>query len=158
MGKCRQAGLRVPTVYFVDTASFSIGMEYIAGRTLRAHLNDTTIDSTNQLSQVGAAVATMHAADIVHGDLTTSNFLVNPDGKIATIDFGLSFRSTLAEDKAVDLYVLERAFLSTHPGAEKMFEIILECYEAALPPKARASVMGKLSAVRMRGRKRVAFG
>jgi TP53 regulating kinase and related kinases len=30
------------------------------------------------------------------------------------IDFGLSFMSTLPEDKGVDLYVLERALLSMH--------------------------------------------
>ena len=35
------------------------------------------------------------------------------------IDFGLSFQSHSIEDKAVDLYVLERAFLSTHPNSEK---------------------------------------
>jgi TP53 regulating kinase-like protein len=33
------------------------------------------------------------------------------------IDFGLSFMSNSVEDKAVDLYVLERALLATHPGA-----------------------------------------
>ena len=30
------------------------------------------------------------------------------------IDFGLSYNTTLAEDKAVDLYVLERAITSAH--------------------------------------------
>ncbi len=30
------------------------------------------------------------------------------------IDFGLSYNTTLAEDKAVDLYVLERALTSAH--------------------------------------------
>lgn len=30
------------------------------------------------------------------------------------IDFGLSFTSTIPEDKAVDLYVLERALISMH--------------------------------------------
>jgi TP53 regulating kinase-like protein len=30
------------------------------------------------------------------------------------IDFGLSSTSTVAEDKGVDLYVLERAFISAH--------------------------------------------
>ncbi len=30
------------------------------------------------------------------------------------IDFGLSTTSTVAEDKGVDLYVLERAFISAH--------------------------------------------
>jgi len=36
------------------------------------------------------------------------------------IDFGLSYSSTLPEDMAVDLYVLERAFLSTHPNSTTM--------------------------------------
>jgi len=36
------------------------------------------------------------------------------------IDYGLSFASKLAEDKAVDLYVLERAFLSTHTNSETL--------------------------------------
>ena len=42
------------------------------------------------------------------------------------IDFGLSFFSALAEDKAVDLYVLERAFSSTHPEAETegLFDLV----------------------------------
>lgn len=44
------------------------------------------------------------------------------------IDFGLSFTSTLIEDKAVDLFVLERAFLSTHPGLYSIFDTILITY------------------------------
>lgn len=35
--------------------------------------------------------------------------------KIVLIDFGLSYIKNSVEDKAVDLYVLERAFVSTHP-------------------------------------------
>lgn len=37
------------------------------------------------------------------------------------IDFGLSSMSTLQETLAVDLYVLERAFASTHPASEALF-------------------------------------
>ena len=40
------------------------------------------------------------------------------------IDFGLSFNSASVEDKAVDLYVLERAFSSTHPDSESLFEMV----------------------------------
>lgn len=36
------------------------------------------------------------------------------------IDFGLASVSEKNEERAVDLYVLERAFLSTHPNSEKM--------------------------------------
>lgn len=42
------------------------------------------------------------------------------------IDFGLSFVSSLAEDKAVDLYVLERAFASTHSDSEPWFDAVLQ--------------------------------
>lgn len=34
------------------------------------------------------------------------------------IDFGLSGNSMMVEDRAVDLYVLERAFISTHPNSQ----------------------------------------
>lgn len=44
------------------------------------------------------------------------------DGELSTevvlIDFGLGMMKPTMEDKAVDLYVLERAFVSTHPGSE----------------------------------------
>ena len=36
------------------------------------------------------------------------------------------------EDKAVDLYVLERAFASTHPDSEPMFESMLSAYAKKL--------------------------
>lgn len=45
------------------------------------------------------------------------------------IDFGLAYTSALVEDKAVDLYVLERAFASTHPDSQPLFESVLKAYE-----------------------------
>lgn len=72
------------------------------------------------------------------------------------IDFGLSFHSTLSEDKAVDLYVLERAFLSSHPNSEALFALILETY-AQSHPRA-AGVLKRLEEVRLRGRKRDMIG
>ena len=46
------------------------------------------------------------------------------------IDFGLSQVSSKLEDKAVDIYVLKRAFISTHPGSEQLFERILKAYKS----------------------------
>jgi TP53 regulating kinase and related kinases len=66
----------------------------------------------------------MHDAEIVHGDLTTSNILLRGGETsvqdVVLIDFGLGAMKPTNEDKAVDLYVLERAFISTHPGSEKL--------------------------------------
>ena len=58
-----------------------------------------------------------------------SDFIVNLISLQVLIDFGLSYHSTLVEDKAVDLYVLERAFASTHPDSEPMFASVLSAYE-----------------------------
>jgi TP53 regulating kinase-like protein len=45
------------------------------------------------------------------------------------IDFGLSFVSNKIEDKAVDIYVLKRALISSHPGSENLFEKLLQKYQ-----------------------------
>jgi len=83
-----------------------------------------------------------------------------------------------AEEKAVDLYVLERAFLSTHPDSDKLVEEVWNGYRAyfeSLDNKASGSnnegdenesvyghvakaVLNRLEQVRMRGRKRECFG
>lgn len=125
------------------------------------------------MRRVGAAVGKLHTACVVHGDLTTSNMMLRPrprredekeggdasgvlDGEIVIIDFGLASQGTHEEERAVDLYVLERAFLSTHPRAEKLFGEVLEGYKTAF--KGSKSVLRKLEDVRMRGRKRSMIG
>ncbi|QRW10013.1 Serine/threonine-protein kinase [Ceratobasidium sp. AG-Ba] len=88
---------------------------------------------------IGAEIAKMHRGDIIHGDLTTSNMMLrrnqgDQEAHVVLIDFGLSYNSPLVEDKAVDLYVLERAFASTHPDSEGMFAQVLQSYERVSGP------------------------
>jgi TP53 regulating kinase-like protein len=72
------------------------------------------------------------------------------------IDFGLSLVSTKIEDKAVDIYVLKRALISTHPGSETLFEKILEYYKVKFPKGLQ--ILTKFREVEQRGRKRECFG
>jgi TP53 regulating kinase-like protein len=125
------------------------------------------------MQRIGAAVGRMHAIGVVHGDLTTSNLMLRPvstegpngesqpqenllDGEIVLIDFGLASQSTQDEDRAVDLYVLERAFGSTHPRAEGLFSEVLGAYGRSF--KGANVVLKRLEDVRMRGRKRSMLG
>ena len=63
----------------------------------------------------------MHNHNFIHGDLTTSNFLIEQStGDLVLIDFGLTTVSSSSEDMGVDLYVLERAFISTHVEAKDL--------------------------------------
>lgn len=84
---------------------------------------------------------------------TTSSIL---EGEIVIIDFGLAAQGSADEDRAVDLYVLERAFASTHPRAEGLFRVVLEEYGKQF--KGAGIVLKRLEDVRMRGRKRSMIG
>lgn len=60
--------------------------------------------------------------------------------------------------QAVDLYVLERAFASTHPQSEPLFEEIVRVYSESDPSGKADLVLKKLEDVRSRGRKRTMLG
>ncbi|CAL8340334.1 unnamed protein product [Lota lota] len=172
--RCRKAGIPTPVVYFVDYTSHCIFLEDIADSvTVRDHIVSTqhqshpspTLEHLAPLAvKVGQILAQMHDEDVVHGDLTTSNMLLRRNGDVedaselslVLIDFGLSYISGLPEDKGVDLYVLEKAFLSTHPNTEALFQKLLESYTAS--SKKSSAVIKKLDEVRLRGRKRSMVG
>ena len=132
----------------------------------------------------------LFTVDLVHGDLTTSNLLAQfadarallPSPTAATsgdsgqnaglvpgqyslvlLDLGLSSISALAEDKAVDLYVLERALLAAHPRCAPLLDALLGAYQreygAGAGERAQLrDVLRKLDDVRLRGRKRSMLG
>ena len=186
MVKCRRAGVRTPCIFMVDQRNYRLCMERVAGATLKLLLkkqleesggsggegggNSYADISRQWAKQVGIAIGKMHDADIVHGDLTTSNIMVVEEGgnnnpevdaalpppSVVLIDFGLGMMQCTIEDKAVDLYVLERAFLSTHPGSADIVQAILDSYRFA--SRKGSPVLVKLEQVRMRGRKRDMFG
>lgn len=124
------------------------------------------------MTRVGRAVGAMHRVGVVHGDLTTSNLMLKTsagqaspldahpenalEGTVTIIDFGLAAATVQDEDKAVDLYVLERAFGSTHPAAEPLFREVLRAYGESY--KGAKVVLKRLEEVRMRGRKRSMIG
>ena len=162
MARCRRNGIRAPAVYHLDLKERTIHMEDIEGVSLKEFIR--SVDRASEgvalselVREIGRILARMHDCDVVHGDLTTSNMIYQPErGHLTLIDFGLSCVSALAEDKGVDLYVLERAFLSTHPNTEQLFQALLESYsQASRDPKP---VLAKLDEVRLRGRKRTMVG
>jgi len=104
--------------------------------------------------QVGRLIVSLHATDLIHGDLTTSNLMYSSSGVPHLIDFGLSGTSTSNEDRAVDLHVLERAIASTHPESGDICKRIMSVYKNE--SKHGDKVMVKLADVRARGRKRAA--
>ncbi|TFK51285.1 hypothetical protein OE88DRAFT_1712552 [Heliocybe sulcata] len=117
------------------------------------------------MAMIGTEIGKMHLADVIHGDLTTSNMMLrrmfstasSSTVELVLVDFGLAYTSTLVEDKAVDLYVLERAFASTHPDSEPLFATVLQAYGKTMG-KEWANINRRLDDVRLRGRKRSMVG
>lgn len=129
------------------------------GITVKEYIKNIGENLEELAATIGNTIGLLHTHNIIHGDLTTSNLLLRGKNvtSITVIDFGLSFMDTSDEDKGVDLYVLERALLSTHPNTEYLFEIILKSYLNTNKKEAK-EVLKKLEEVRLRGRKRLMIG
>lgn len=185
--RCMNVGLKTPCLYLVDLQRRRIYMEYFEQSmsvkdyfitVIKKHENKN-VDITNLIksvtSMIGRRLRCLHDYNIIHGDLTTSNMLLIPrcptdvvkvvnwieidNLELALIDFGLSHIDSSAEDKGVDLYVLERALISTHNDLPDLFELIMEAY---VRNKGKhedvAETLSKLEEVRARGRKRTMVG
>lgn len=106
---------------------------------------------THYTKEIGIILGKMHAENIVHGDLTTSNMIVHEKKGIHLIDFGLSFFSAKEEDKAVDLHLLEKAIEAKHPkDYKKSITRIFREYQ--LTYKDAPLILKRLEVVRKRGR------
>ncbi len=135
--------------------SMSITMDFIPGRKLRDVLlgGDETEDNYQQLAQeFGQKVGRLHAEDIIHGDLTTSNMIVHQlTGELNFIDFGLSSFSEKIEDKAVDLFLLDRSLESKHYlFYPEIFDRVVEGYKETNPEAEE--VLKRFEEVCKRGR------
>ncbi|KAI9182536.1 hypothetical protein LWI28_026308 [Acer negundo] len=163
MTKARRLGVTTPVLYTVDPVLHTLTFEYVEGLSvkdifLEFGLHGIVEERLDDIaSQIGNAIGKLHDGGLVHGDLTTSNMLIRSGtNQLVLIDFGLSFTSTLPEDKAVDLYVLERALLSMHSTCGNVMDRILAAYRKS--SKQWSSTLNKLAQVRQRGRKRTMVG
>ncbi|WP_456418650.1 bifunctional N(6)-L-threonylcarbamoyladenine synthase/serine/threonine protein kinase [Methanocaldococcus infernus] len=118
-------GIASPYIFDIDLEKKRLAMLYINGKILK----DIVEDKVELAKEVGKIVAKLHENNIIHNDLTTSNFIY--DGKdLYIIDFGLAKISNLDEDKATDLVVFKKALLSTHFNKfNEIWENFLEGYK-----------------------------
>ena len=130
----------------------SIVMDFVPGNTLKEVLQQQAEGTEHLAREVGQRIGQLHQADIIHSDLTTSNMIKHQEsGEVNFIDFGLSFFSEKAEDKAVDLFLLDRALETTPLDLyPEIFEQVLEGYLDENP--RGKEIMDRLEMVRKRGR------
>lgn len=146
--KAGATGVNAPQVLRVDDKEMVLETGFVKGKRVRDALNAGNCALV--CKEIGRQVALLHNAGIVHGDLTTSNFMLS-GGRVVFIDFGLSFHSQRVEDKAVDLHLLKEALESKHHAlAEKGFREALKAYEKTAAHAKE--VFNRLNEIESRGR------
>jgi TP53 regulating kinase and related kinases len=103
----KKTGIKTPYIYFLDPKRAEIIMEYIKGKNVK------DIISKEIGNEIGKYVSILHNNNMIHGDLTTSNFIVDRNN-LYLIDFGLSFYSERIEDMATDIRVIKEILSSAH--------------------------------------------
>ena len=121
----RKLGISTPIIYYIDVPNAAILMEFIEGERVKELLNNPKTNHTEICKQIGTIIGILHKNNIIHGDLTTSNMIIQAESqKIYLIDFGLAEYSATIESRGVDLHLIHRALQSTH------FQILDACFEA----------------------------
>ena len=103
-------GIHTPLIYFVNLKTTSIMMQEIPGTPVH-DLSESKIVEVSK--DIGKLVGTLHKNGVMHGDLTTSNFILFKN-TVFVIDFGLSQNTIKSEDHAVDLRLIKEILNSAH--------------------------------------------
>jgi TP53 regulating kinase-like protein len=154
MHDAKKAGVPTPMIFLVDMKNSTIIMEYVEGAQMKKLLNEVTKTERQSLcSRIGELIGKLHAHGVVHGDLTTSNMILDTDGKIRFVDFGLGEKTEELEALGVDLHLMKRALQSTHfRYAEECFKAVIEGYSKVQGEEIARKVLDKIKDIEKRGR------
>ena len=132
LAESKAAGVLTPIIYDIDLEECSIVMQFIEGDRLSGILESLP---EKLIIELGKDIGRLHKNGILHGDLTTSNVILNEDG-LVFIDFGLGEKIATnpknrshrnIEERGVDLEVLFECLKAAH-SREDLFEYVLAGY------------------------------
>jgi len=154
MSEAKKAGVPTPTIFLVDVENATIIMEYVEGKQVKKVLAIFSAQEREDVCVlIGELIGKLHRHGIIHGDLTTSNMILNPEGKIFLVDFGLGEKNAEFEARGVDLHLMKRALQSTHyQFAEECFVAVSKGYAAVLGESGAKDVLAKVKEIERRGR------
>ncbi len=145
-----EGGVSAPLLYAVFPSIGLIVMEYIRGPRLKDVIDEGVDRVEEHAWEAGRQLGLLHRAGIVHGDPTTSNYIVGE--RLVLIDYGLAEYTTSIEERAVDLHLFRRAVESTHARlAPTLYNAFLEGYRTVMGGEAYR-VEERADEIRLRGR------
>lgn len=149
ISEVKSFGVSTPLVYFVDQKKCEILLQFVPGKLVR-DLPKTTLIKT--CKEIGRIVGTLHKNGIMHGDLTTSNFILTRE-RLVIMDFGLAQKTEKVEDHAIDLRLFKEVLNSAHVDiVGKSWESFLRGYEKIVGRTRMERVISQVSVIEKRGR------
>ncbi|MBT6839180.1 MAG: Kae1-associated serine/threonine protein kinase [Nitrosopumilus sp.] len=149
ISQVKKFGIPTPLVYFVNLEKTSILMQEIPGTPVH-DLPESKIISLSK--EIGKLVGLLHKNGIMHGDLTTSNFILFKN-IIYMIDFGLSQSTIKSEDHAVDLRLIKEILNSAHAKImQSAWKNFLIGYKSTVGISYHAKIVKLVSEIESRGR------
>ena len=149
MSESKSFGITTPLVYFVDEKKCEIYLQFIQGRLVR-DLPQKQIVKT--CKEIGTIVGTLHKNGVMHGDLTTSNFILSRKG-LVILDFGLAQKTNMIDDYAIDLRLFKEVLNSAHAQiVDNAWSLFVQGYQSILGKTLAGKVINQVSVIEKRGR------
>jgi TP53 regulating kinase-like protein len=154
MHEAKEAGVPTPLIYLVDVEHATIIMEHVDGKQIKQLLGEVPERERQLLCfKIGYLIGLLHKHGIVHGDLTTSNMILDRDCTVYFVDFGLGEKTAELEAQAVDLHLMKRALQSTHfEFADECMRSVVEGYASTVGAESSKKVAEKIGEIERRGR------
>ena len=149
ISEAKSFGITTPLVYFVDEKKCKIYLQLIKGKLVR----DLSLNKIIKIcTEIGKIVGTLHKNGVMHGDLTTSNFILSNQGLII-LDFGLSQKTDKVDDYAIDLRLFKEVLNSAHAQiVEDAWLSFVLGYRKILGNMLTEKVLSHVSVIEKRGR------
>lgn len=116
-----------PSLFDVDIDEGWIILSEVEGVTLYESLLNGE-SNIEHIKKFGGLIRQLHELGISHGDLTTHNVMINDDGELTLIDFGLSKISPEIEHLGLDLQVLHECLNASHYEENGAIESMIDGY------------------------------
>ena len=149
ISEAKSFGITTPLVYFVDEKKCEIYLQLIKGKLVR----DLSLNKIIKIcTEIGKIVGTLHKNGVMHGDLTTSNFILSNQG-LVILDFGLSQKTDKVDDYAIDLRLFKEVLNSAHAQiVEDAWLSFVLGYKKILGNMLTEKVLSHVSVIEKRGR------
>ena len=77
-----------------DDGTYYIVMEFVRGSDLKTAINERGAINQRKMAEIGSqvcqALSVAHGLDIIHRDIKPQNIMVQPDGNVKVMDFGIA--------------------------------------------------------------------